>query len=487
MFWRKTETSIEEKARPTRENTPHVAWRLWFLALAGLLLLGGFAVRIYYLTVLMNPYFYELSENNYMHEQPVSAPRGKIMTADGASVALNRTLYDIEMGPFGLNKEDIAKTVNRLAELLGRPELAKKAQAVIDLRHKWKRIPLARDLDLQEVTPVLERAYQLPGVVIEPQYSRHYPFGPLFAHVTGYVGAIDDKQLKSYLNDGYLRADLIGKIGAERQFEDMLRGTHGTELVIRDAHGRPRSSRIEEPASRGNDIVLTLDLRLQAMTDALMKDRLGVAVVMDPRDGSILALVSKPDYDPNDPRKGAASGETSSFNKVIRGKFAPASTFKLVTASAGLLQGRYPDEKIFCGGRFLLPSFKRPFYCDVRWGHGTLDLYEAIQKSCNVYFYTWADQLGYDRIIETAHGYGFGLPTGIDLTPEGLETAGRLGRRGKDAIYRGSVIQMGIGQGALVAVTPIQLICAYAALGNHGKRARPHIFKEERSPVGETI
>ncbi len=487
MFRREPEDMVEERARPSRENTPFVPWRLAFLGLVTLALLGGFTARVYYLTVLMNPYFYDLSEKNFLHEQPIGSLRGKIVTSDGTAIALNRTLYNIEMGPFGLDKEEITRTINRLAELMKRPELADRAKAVMDCRPKWKRVTLARDLNLSEVTPVIERAYQLPGVVIEPQYSRYYPYGSLFAHITGYSGPIDEKELKRHLDRGYLRGDNIGKLGAERQFESALRGSHGTELVIHDAHGRPRSGRVEEAALRGNDVVLTLDLHLQAFTDAIMADRLGVAIAMDPRDGAILSFVSKPDYDPNYLRRANAGGTVSTYNKIVRGRFAPASTFKLVTATAGLIVGRGPEGSIFCGGNYNLPNLKQRFYCDVRWGHGSLDLYEAIQKSCNVYFYTWADQLGLDRMVETSKIYGFGLPTEIDLALAGHETTGYLGKRKGFPAYRGSIIQMGIGQGAMIGVTPMQLICAYAMLANGGVRMRPHIFKEERSPVGEVV
>lgn len=489
MFGFKRETQIEERVQPSRENTPHVAWRLWFLGLCGLAVLGGLGLRVYTLTVLKGPYFRELSENNYLSESPVSAPRGRIITADGTSIALNRILYKVEMGPYGLKSDDIRKSLDRLAELMNRPELRERADTVIKFRpsRDRERLTLASGLELDAVAPAIERAFELPGIVIETDYDRHYPFGPLFAHITGYSGAISEKQLKEYVDRGYLQQDSVGKIGAERQFEDSLRGHHGAQQVVRDAHGRPRSGHIIEPAQRGNDVVLTIDLRYQSLADALMADSKGTAIMMDPRDGAILALVSKLDYDPNYPTRGTGTGVTSSYNKVIRGHYAPASCFKLVTATAGLMNGRTPEETCFCGGRYILPGQKIHFWCDVRWGHGSLDLYEAIQKSCNVYFYRWSDQLGLDNMVKASQIYGFGAPSGIDLVPVGLETKGLLGKQGKRPVYRGSIIHMGIGQGALIGVTPIQLLCAYAQLGNGGIRMRPHIFKEERSPVGDVV
>ncbi len=480
-------TSLEEHGRPTRENAPFVTWRLGILGLAAFAILTVFGVRIYYLTILRGPYFYELSEHNFIFERPISGPRGKIMTGDGTTVAFNRTLYDIEMSPFGLKPDQISRAIDRLADLMGRPELRKKAEAVVKLRPKWKSLALARDLDLHAIGPVLERAYELPGVVIEPRYSREYPYGSLLAHVTGYVGAIAPNQMDGYLEKGYLREDKIGKMGAERQFESSLRGVHGKEIYIRDAQGRPRSNWVEDASTRGNDVVLTIDLELQAKADALMADQNGVIVVMDPRDGAILALISKPDYDSNEPTRGIANGERSTYNKAFRSAYSPGSTFKVVTASAGLLAGFDPDEKGYCDGSYSLANLKWPFYCDVRSGHEWLDLYGAIQKSCNVFFYRWADRIGRQKMTETALAFGFGRPTGIDLALEGYETSGVLGRPESETVFQGSVVQMGIGQGALISATPMQLVAAYSALGNGGKRYRPHVFKEERKPTGQVV
>lgn len=480
------EPAHDSQERATRLKTPFVTWRLLMLAIVAVAVLGVFAARLYYLTVLRGPYYYELSENNFLFDRPVSSPRGNIILSGGETVALNRTIYNLEMSPFGMKKGDIAQTIDRLADLMGRPEIKAKAEEVVNKQPRWKSVKLAQNLDIAAVAPILERIYQLPGVLIDTQYDRDYPYGALLGHLTGYVGPISPEQLPGYLERDYLRADLVGKLGAERQFEDALRGAHGREILIRDARGRPRSSKIEEPAKRGNDVVLTIDLRLQRVCDFLMEGHLGAAIVMNPADGAILAMVSKPAYDPNFPKRIGLEG-SSSYDKVLRGRFAPASTFKLITAAAGLGIGKTSDAHVYCGGNFRLPSFKRPFWCDVRWGHGSLDLIEALQKSCNVYFFNWANEIGRDKMLEAARSFGFGRPTGIDLAPPGRENVGIVGMKDVKKIFYGSVIQMGIGQGALIAVTPLQLVNAYAALANGGKLLRPHVFREERSAEGKLV
>jgi penicillin-binding protein 2 len=230
-----------------------------------------------------------------------------------------------------------------------------------------------------------------------------------------------------------------------------------------------------------------MNLRLQRLADALLEPHSGVLIVMDPRTGAILTLASKPDYDPNFPMRGIPSGEASSYNKAIRGRYAPGSTFKIVTAAAGLHHGYDPTVKIHCSGRYRLPNVRRAFHCDLRWGHGPLDLEEAIQRSCNIYFYTWGDRLGHERLYETARQFGFGQPSGIDLIPTEFETLGDLPPPGTRGIYRGSVVQMGIGQGALISATPLQILGAYAVLARDGTRVRPHVLDSVISPEGQLL
>ncbi len=471
-------------AAPTRRLAGFLGWRLAFLGAVFVAVMALFGARIYYMMVLRGPYFHELSENNFLYERPIRSPRGQVLAADGTPICLNETLYRVEMGPFRMSEERIAESLSMLSEMLGRPELNDKAAQVIKKRPRWKRVTLVENLGIETVAPLLERLYALPGVVVEPAYKRTHPYANAFGHVTGYVRSVSPDEIERFGEREYLRDDLIGKAGIERRYEDLLRGRHGTEIYIRDALGRPRSSYVGQSAVRGHDVVLTIDHRLQTIADRLMAGHEGAAIVIDPNDGSILALVSKPDYDPNNPLRGASSSATSTYNRATRGRYAPGSTFKVVTAAAGLNAGLLASDGHFCPGNFHLPNVRRPFWCDRRWGHESLDMIGAIQKSCNVYFYNWANEIGKDRMLDMAGAFGFGGRTGVDLGSEG---AGLLARKDRKQVYLGSVIQMGIGQGALIAVTPIQLASAYCAIANGGTLWQPHLLKEVRTAHGEIV
>lgn len=458
--------------------------RLALLLAMMLGILGLLGARMYYLTIVRGEYFHELSENNFLFERPLPAIRGKILTADGSAAAQNLSYYHVLMSPFRMDERAVRRSVAEVASLLARPELTARADVVLAAVPSWKRVTIVDYLDHSAASPILERLAQLPGVLVERTSVRYYPFGRLLGHITGYVGPIAPGQMEEYLDRGYVRTDLVGKLGIERQYEDELNGERGAEVYVRDAAGRPRSSRIARRAQAGHDVVLTLDLNLQRMAEALLKGHRGLAIAMDPRDGSILALSATPGYDPNYPRRGVADKSASSYNNVTRSAYAPASTFKIVTAAAGLLTGHKASEQGDCPGMYFLEGIEKPFFCDVRTGHGTLDMTEAIEQSCNVYFFRWADEIGKKGVFEAALAFGFGQITGIDLPSE---SAGVLARPGIDRIYQGSLIQMGIGQGSLIGSTPLQLINAYAALANGGKRYRPHLLKEIRSQDGGIV
>jgi len=470
---------LETPPLPEPEDAPWLQPRLWALmGLAGVMF-AGFGARLYYLNVLRGPEYFELSENNFLMERRFGAPRGNLLARDGTVLALNRVYYQVEMSPFRLNRSEIEVTLERVANLLGRPDVRRLADAVARTRPRWARLTLATNLSEEAIQPLLERRFELPGVQVSPLYSRLHPEGQLLGHVTGFIGRIAPQQLERAFEEGYLRNDFIGKLGAELEFEAQLRGTHGREIQIRDAAGRPRAQYIQEPAQRGQDVVLTIDLSLQRRADELLEGHRGSILALDPRTGEVLAMVNKPDFDPNHPMRGADEGLTSQINLALRGRFSPGSVFKLVTAAAGLAHGFSPGQKINCPGYFLLEGVEKPFYCDVRSGHGTIDLTAAIERSCNVYFYHWAADLGAERLVAAARAFGFGRLTGIDLAYEG---AGHLVEPGQRPIYRGSVVQMGIGQGALVAVTPLQVLIAYVGLAAGGALSQPHILAEIRPP-----
>jgi penicillin-binding protein 2 len=473
--------SSSSSKKPARENVAFLNRRMILLALLFGMGMGGFGMQVYRLTVLQGPYYRSESENNFRTEVPVPAPRGKIHDRNGLPLAINEHVFDVAMSPFNLSEDEITSTVARLADLLGQPALRDKARAVIELRPRWESVTLAGELQLDTVLPIAEQGFQLPGVIIQRTYRRVYPAGAVAGMVTGHVGSITSRELRAYEARGYLRNEKVGKLNAELTFEDVLHGTAGKEMVFRDARGKPRSPpQVIQQAQPGRTLVLTLDLRLQRLAHALLEGHKGTIVAIDPRDGAVLAMAQRPDYDPNRPVRG------SQYNKIFQaGAYPPGSTFKIVTAAGGLMAGHTPDESVYCDGAFHLGRWRFP--CHLRWGHEQETMYDALQHSCNVYFYTWANSIGAERLIGAAEAFGFGRPTDFELAPPGRETAGHLARPGMDEILPGYVLHMAIGQGQLISISPIQLARAYAALCNGGRLMRPRIVQEVRSSIGERV
>jgi penicillin-binding protein 2 len=274
----------------------------------------------------------------------------------------------------------------------------------------------------------------------------------------------------------------VGIAQLEKAYEDELRGENGVETVLRDARGRLQRTFVEKAAKPGRHVVLTLDLDLQTTAMALLEGRPGVAMLMDLRDGGILAMASWPSFDPDHPFPTPKDIPTSYLNKAIQEHYLPGSTFKLVTATAAMQSGRSPFREVVCKGEFYLPGWDKPFRCEARYGHGPLELADAIKVSCNIYFYTLARDAGPEALVAMARAYGFGQRTGIDLIGE---VPGLLPLR-PDHLQPGSVLHLGIGQGP-VAVTPLQLLAAYATFANGGESFTPHLLKRVESSTGEVI
>ena len=471
---------VDEEEDPTAEDLPFVKRRLGVLLLGFIVLSGILGAQVYRLTVLHGPEYRESSENNFRKSATLIAPRGRILDRNGEPLAINEPRFDIEMSPFGLRPEQILATGSELAALLGRPRAAELAAGVVKLRPRWRSRTVAKDIKLGEVLPVREQAYRLPGLILAPHYKRVYPSAEITGHITGHVGAIDKKRLTEYLERGYLRNEKIGMQGAESTFEKLLHGQHGAEIVVRDAEGRPRRRAVDRRATPGHHVYLTIDMKLQRLAHALLEGWKGTIIVMDPRDGAVLAMADRPTYDPNRPWRG------SPYNKITRGHFAPGSTFKVVTAAAGLLGGRSAGEHRSCAGVFFIPGVRLRFPCHLRWGHGSVDLYGALERSCNVYFYNWSYRMRGRRMIKAAAAFGFGRRTDFELVGPGEESKGRLAHPDQK-IRLGTVLHMGIGQGELIDVTPIQMARAYAALCNGGTLHRPRIIHEIRSPAGKLL
>jgi penicillin-binding protein 2 len=468
---------------------PHEAEREQYGFLARVLLLallliagmGLLAMRISYLTLARGEALYELCERNYIAQEKIPAPRGMITDRYGRVIATSEPRFDLSISPFHLQALQVEQTLAGIARFLPGQRLPS-ADDVMHTAPRWKRVRVASNLTSEQATPLLERQSMLPGLVIEQGFRRSYPQGHVTSLLTGFVGPITESELPERLEEGYDRGDLVGRMGLEREFEKDLRGEKGSEIVYRDAKGRLKESpRIlpGQEAAAGARVVLTIDMRLQNLAAELLVNTSGTLVAMDPRNGEVLAMVSNPDFDANIHGSETWTGN-SSYNKALRSYYSPGSTFKIVTASAWLMAGKgSPQRTVDCEGQFDLGSGKH-LNCMLRSGHGPVAMTEAFAVSCNVYFSQLASELDTDDFVAVARRYGYGQPTGISL--HGLGDAGLLGPRAGPPPTRTDRVMMGVGQGRLIAVTPLQMASAYSTVANGGTRYGARIVRRIERP-----
>lgn len=457
--------------------------RLRILVYVYLIFMFVFVIRMVRWSIFNQRYYQEQAQNNFIHPQRLDAPRGRIYSRDGHLLAVNRTTYSIGISPFGIKETELHHTVRFLEEIFSK-DFSQSEKEALSLRPRWRSRLLKRNLSLKETSPLLERQWDLSGLRISSDFKRYYPAGPVFSHIIGYLGYIPSKKMDEYKEKGYTRDDLIGMTGLEYIHEDVLMGIPGREIVQRDARGRYCKTLGTEPSQPGHDMYLTLDLDFQKYAESTLHKQNGVIIVMNPQNGDILVMVSYPFYDDNQPGGSLSSGEPVSFlNKVIQENYLPASTLKMVTAMAGLQAGITPDTKFNCDGFYYLPEWKRPFICDLKTGHGKIDLSMALQYSCNIYFYLCVQKVGASSFLQGVLNFGYGIPTGIDLP---FEVAGILPIHTIDSMPPGNLLNLSIGQG-LISATPLQVLFSYCIFANSGKFVRPHLLQYHLEKGGERI
>ena len=433
--------------------------------------------------------FSGMAENNHQRTLALRAPRGVVFDRDQRVLVENR--YSLNISLVREKVEDLDQSLALLADVTG-VEL----QAVRDVVQRNATVPeyrsvvIIRDASLEQVASVTARAVELPGVVVEQIPTRYYPTGTLASHLFGYLGQITDLQLRE-ANDERLRGGtIVGQSGIEQAYNPLLMGQDGARRVVVNSVGREIETIGEVLATEGQQLQLTIDYDLQkAAEDAFKRAGFaGAAVVLDPRSGEVLTLVSLPAYDPNDFALGIDQETWAALNanrlrplqnRALQGRYSPGSTFKLVIATAALEQGLVsPDFQVSCagGGTF----YGRFYRCHAR--HGRVAMDEAIERSCNTYFYTLGSMLDIDVINEYAGAFGLGEISGIDLPHEvqGLvpSRAWKRERMG-EPWYPGETISVAIGQGA-VSVTPLSLAVMMATIANGGTRVVPHLVKARR-------
>jgi len=453
-------------------------------------LLVGIIARLYYLQVVKGSYYAAVADNNRLRIISTDAPRGEIRDRNGVVLATDVPSFDIVVTTYDLkNSDQELATVAQLAgiKLATLQDVVKKAGV-----GPYTPITVARNVSKDVALKLAEQEPDLPGIQLVMSTKRSYPLGTLAAHVLGYTGEISETQLQALQADGYVMKDTIGKDGIELQYESLLRGQKSQKLVEVDAQGKAIRTLQEKPAVPGQSLVLTIDSRLQKTSEDLLGNNKGAAIMMDPRNGELLALASAPTFDPNKFISGTSdqdwktwNAQGSLFDRAISASFPPASTFKVITGTAGLETHSITDRSIiYCGGGLTVGG--RLFKCWI-WpgGHGNEDIYKAYADSCDVYFWTVARLVGIQSMDTYAHKFGLDKLTGVDLPGE---TTGfvptpqwKLSKL-KEPWYDGDTMNMGIGQG-YVLETPIRNISIYSSIAMNGTLWRPHLLKASVDPV----
>jgi len=452
----------------------------------GALMLVLFA-RLMYLQVYGYQHYSSLSQQNRVRLAPVAPTRGLIYDRDGHVLAENIPAFRLVVTPEQV--PDLDKTLQRLQNLvkLRQTDLERFHEAVQHSR-RFEEIPLKLQLTDKEVARLAVNRHRFPGVEVKAHLMRYYPYGRLTAHVIGYVGRISEDELQHVDAANYRGTSHFGKTGIERFYESVLHGQAGVERQETNARGRILETISRDPPTPGRDIHLTLDMNLQRVADRALGDQSGAVVAIRPDTGEVLAMVSKPTFDPNlfvngistkDYHALRAAPHKPLFNRVLRGQYPPGSTIKPFIALAGLNTNTItPTHTVFCPGYYQIPGASHRYRCWKRWGHGEVNLTQAITQSCDVYFYDLAYNIGIKQIHDNLAPFGFGSPTEIDLPGElpGILPSKAWKRHNKgESWYHGETVITGIGQGYFL-ITPVQLAQATANIANHGQRLRPHLL-----------
>jgi penicillin-binding protein 2 len=458
-------------------------------AVAVCVLILVLVARLYFLQVIQYDYHSTLSENNRVHVQPIPPTRGLIYDRNGVIIADNRPSFSLSVTRERAG--DWKQVLDVIVDVLG---LSADDRELFEKRMKQGRrpfepVPVLFELNEEQIARVAVNQFRLPGVEVVAQLVRHYPQGEHFAHSVGYMGRINEKELKSLDSVNYSGTHHIGKTGIERFYEPELHGQVGYEEVETNARGRVlRVLKRTDPVP-GKDIVLSLDIKLQEAAEIALAGRRGAIVAMDPRTGEVLAMVSQPSFDPNLFVTGISfkayaelrdSIDRPLFNRVLRGLYPPGSTIKPAVAIAGLDSGVVnAGTRVFDPGYYQLPNFDHKYRNWNRTGDGWVDLDTAIMRSNDTYFYDLAHKMGIDRLSTYLNRFGIGQKVALDMFEEapGLMPSREWKRvTRKQVWYPGETLILGIGQGYMQA-TPLQLAQSTALIANKGKWNRPRLAR----------
>ena len=463
------------------------------LAVLGLLVIIAFSaltIRFYFLQIKRYDYYQTLAENNRISIVPITPNRGLITDRNGVVLAHNFFVYTLEVTPSKV--ENLDSTIAELSKLVEISSFdLKRFNKLKEQSHNFESIPLRTHLNETEAAKFAVNRFRFPGIELKSRLFRHYPFGKMGAHMIGYIGRINDKDLTNMEEDdtlsNYKGSDHIGKSGIEQSYESQLHGTTGFQQVEIDADGQAVRTLTSTAPISGNNIVLSVDIKLQEIAETAFGEHRGALVAIKPDTGEILAFVSMPTFDPNLFVDGIDidnwnqlndSLDKPLINRPLRGIYPPGSTFKPFVALAGLEAGkRLPPFSINDPGYFTLPNSVHQYHDWKPGGHGVVDIRRAITVSCDTFFYGLAMELGIDKLTNFVSHFGFGVKSGIDINGEIsglLPTPEWKMRRYKQPWYMGETVITGIGQGYTL-VTPMQLAQATAILANKGVAMRPRL------------
>ncbi len=473
--------------------------RALFAGFVILIALSVVAARLIYLQVIKRDHYYTLAEANRISLLPVVPNRGLILDRHNEVLAANYSAYTLDVMPSRVkNLDAMLEELNTIVEI--QPRDKRRFKRLLEESKNFESLPIRNRLSEREVARFAVNRYRFPGFEIRPRLFRNYPHGDVASHALGYIGRINDADLKRIeeadLTSNYRGTDHIGKLGIEGSYENELHGTTGTEQVEIDAGGRAMRSLATTAPVAGNDLTLTLDIKLQKVAEQLFGEGRGSMVAIEPSTGEILALVSRPGFDPNlfvdgiDPQNWDllnTSLDKPLLNRALRGAYPPGSTLKPFLALSALESGkRTPQQSISDPGVFRLAGVAHYWNDDKPGGHGVVDMHKSIVVSCDTYYYQLASETDIDETAKFLRALGFGTKTGIDIDGELEGTlpsrqwkSNRFAKSTSEARkwYVGDSISAGIGQG-YNSFTPLQLAHATATVANDGIAMRPRLVRQ---------
>lgn len=460
------------------------------MVVVSILMLGGIGSRLAYLQLVEGPRNRQLAENNRIRLIPKQPERGKILDRKGRILAGSRLSHSVFLWPLAQKESEWPTTLSRLSQILNIPEA--------DIRRRLEQagysspylVRIARGISPAQVTVLSEYASELKGVEVDAEAVRNYPYGDLAAHILGYTGEMTDEELEERKDEGYRLGDVIGQMGVESAYEKSLRGEWGGQQVEVDGIGQVVRILGEKQTQAGRNVQLTIDLDLQKAAEQALGNTKGAIVAIDPNNGAVLAMVSRPAFDPNlfstqitNAQWERLQSEDHPFvNRALQG-YPPASTFKIVTTTAAIESGAFPPETV-------LPTFPYitaggiQFWDWNRAGFGPLGFAGALVWSSDTFFYQIAMGMGEKPLIQWTRRFGFGKKTGIELSAEEAEglVPDEAWKRQEinEGWYQGDTINMSIGQGYLQA-SPLQVAVMFAVPANGGYLVKPHLLKDHEA------